>query len=85
MISGENGSGFNFPAGLFQSPGGNSGVERIKNGKRKINSRLTMIVQVRDERGWDKTVVMHRVRNGLIWTCVQERVDRIFRLVRCLL
>ena len=33
MISGENGSGFNFPAGLFQSPGGNSGVERI-NGKR---------------------------------------------------
>ena len=53
--------------------------------ERKINSRFTMIVQVRDERGWDKIVVVHRVRNGLIWTCVQERVDRIFRLVRCLL
>lgn len=53
--------------------------------ERKINSRFTMIVQVRDERGWDKIVVVSRVRNGLIWTCVQERVDRIFRLVRCLL
>ena len=29
-------------------------VDGIKNGKRKINSRLTMIVQVRDERGWDE-------------------------------
>lgn len=33
MISGENGSGFNFPVRLFQSTGGNSGVKRI-NGKR---------------------------------------------------
>lgn len=33
MISGENGSGFNFLLGLFQGTGGNSVVKRI-NGKR---------------------------------------------------
>ena len=33
MISGENGSGFNFLLGLFQSMGGNSVVKRV-NGKR---------------------------------------------------
>lgn len=37
MISGENGSGFNFPSGLFQSTGGNSAVKRMR-GKRTRES-----------------------------------------------
>ena len=43
MISGENGSGFNFPIRLFQSTGGNSGVKRINGKGTKDHGRFLII------------------------------------------
>ena len=43
MISGENGSGFNFPVGLFQTQGRNSGLKRINGKRTKTHGRFLII------------------------------------------